>query len=469
MDLEQQIRPETSFRISPRLIQSTRILALSSVELSQAIEQEMNENPALEVEQLPGCPNCGMTLNDGRCLNCSRPRRDDTQLDSASTWDREDGMYGSSRRSNAGDDEDFDPVAHAAEAETLTEALLSGLRPLLKAEDQPLGDYLVGNLDDRGFLAVSLPQVAAAFQVPVERVEGVLHALQSLEPPGIGARNLQECLLLQLRALAEQGEPQPLAERIIRDDHLREIAQRRWSEVASAAGCRISDVKEAWIFIKQRLTPFPANGFHPAVESARPQALRPDVIIRHSLSGAFEVEVIEAARYELKINDTYLAYYAPQLRSQVSPEDRAHIRDHVVRARFFIDCIRQRWETLRQIAECLVECQREFLEKGVRFLMPLTRSELALKLGLHESTISRATAGKYVLLPDGQTIAFEDFFDASLRIKDAMREILSQERSTGPLSDQHIAERLREHDFFIARRTVAKYRDALGVLPSRYR
>jgi RNA polymerase sigma-54 factor len=471
MDLEQQIRPELTVRISPKLIASTKILALSSQELAQTIQHEILENPALEVEENTQCPTCGGPLDDGRCANCARQTEGaDGKVDEVSDWDAERySDYVSGRAANA--DDEYDPLARVTAEESLSDMLLLSLQAQLPQCDYPIAEYLVGNLDERGYLGVRVEDAARALGVAAERVLRVLALLQTLEPAGIGARDLRECMALQLRALAESGIANPAASAIVERNMLKPLAERRWQDVATALGHSVDDIKAGWKFIKERLSPHPANGYQSHSAAVQARSFKPDVIIRRTQSGAFEVEVIESVRFDLRINGSYrsLCTNVDGLAGQLSAEDRAHIKEHVAKARFFIDCVRQRWETLRQITTCLIEYQREFLEKGVRYLRPLTRSELADMVGLHESTISRATAEKYVLLPNGRAISFDDFFDASLGIKDTMRELIGEETEQAPLSDQHIAEKLAERDFHIARRTVAKYRDALGILPSRYR
>jgi RNA polymerase sigma-54 factor len=471
MDLEQQVRPEFSVRISPKLIASTKILALSSQELAQTIQNELLENPALEVEESSQCPTCGGPLEEGRCSTCARQTDSGpTTVDEASDWDAERyGEYTSSR--GMVDDDDYDPLARITSEESLNDMLLASLAAQIPDADFPIAEYLVGNLDDRGYLSVQVDDAARALSVTKERVQTVLAALQTLEPAGVGARDLRECLALQLTALAENGIANPVASAIVERNMLKAMAERRWQEIASALGGSVAEVKDGCKFIKERLNPHPANGYQSNAAATQARSFKPDVIIRRSQSGGYDVEVIESVRFDLRINSSYrsLCTNVDGMAVQLSPEDRTHIKEHVAKARFFIDCVRQRWETLRQITTCLVNYQSEFLEKGVRSLKPLTRSELADMVGLHESTISRATAEKYVLLPNGRAISYDDFFDASLGIKDTMRELIGDETEQSPLSDQHIAEKLAERHLHIARRTVAKYRDALGILPSRYR
>jgi RNA polymerase sigma-54 factor len=213
--------------------------------------------------------------------------------------------------------------------------------------------------------------------------------------------------------------------------------------------------------------------------------IRPDVVIRKTASG-FEAEVVEMRRFTFGMNGMYQSLYQQSRAHQVNHDGlngrngaqgaahlddsgKQHVREYVSRTRFFIACMRQRWDTLSTIANALIHFQSEFLEYGIRALKPLTRGQLAEHVGLHESTVSRATANKYVLLPEGRTIAFDDFFDASLAAKDYLRELIVEEESAQPLSDEDLADRLAEKGIHLARRTVAKYRESMGILPSRLR
>jgi RNA polymerase sigma-54 factor len=224
------------------------------------------------------------------------------------------------------------------------------------------------------------------------------------------------------------------------------------------------------------------------------------VVIRRTEEGGFEAEVVERRRYRLSLNALYLRLYqqakahAPSPSSSsassaassrssaasssssgcpeplaLSEPERQHVRQYAARARFFVECVTQRWDTLLTISQALIEHQHAFLEQGVRGLRPLTRGELAVAVGLHESTVSRATANKYVLLPSGRTVPFDDFFDGSLAAKEALLEVIATEQGTKPYSDEELARRLGQQGLPLARRTVAKYREALGILPSRFR
>ncbi len=277
-------------------------------------------------------------------------------------------------------------------------------------------------------------------------------------------------MLIQLRWFREQGHPQPLAEQVV-DRHLQAIAERRFVEIGRDLGTTSTHVRRAWDFIKANLNPYPAHaaigGMVLAGGNARGATalVRPDVIIRRTEHG-FEAEVVEGRRYQFHISQSYHSAVGTP---KITDAERQHIRKYVSQAQFFIDCVQQRWVTLKKIADALIDVQYDFLDKGVRYLVPLTRSELALYVSLHEATISRATNDKYVLLPDGRTISFDDFFNASLRAKDTLRELIESEDSRHPLSDEDLAALLTQRGMPVARRTVAKYRESLKILPSRLR
>jgi RNA polymerase sigma-54 factor len=471
--------PQQSLNISAKLIESIRILQCSAEELEQSIAQELAEDPAFEVEELEQCLRCGTPLTNSTCPNCDpdpSPAEAATgeTLGDLAEWDE----YREAQAldlSIPSDDEDYDPLNFVRAGDTLQEHLLVQLGALIPWEDQPIAEYLIGNLDSHGFVTVDVREAAEALEVPVERVERVLAALQSLEPAGIGARDLRECLLIQLRAFRERGMPYPLAERLVKE-YLDELGEHHFLEIGRQLSVTSTQVKRAWRFIKANLNPFPAHAFDDellpgaSASSSAAQAVlvKPDVVVRRTANG-FEAEVIEERRFHFAVHPAYQALSSNGRAKQMSEDERQHVRHYASRARFFIECVRQRWETLRHISEALIELQCGFLDKGVRYLRPLTRGELAERVGLHESTVSRATANKYVLLPTGRTIPFDDFFDSSLATKDTLRELIESEDPHRPLSDEDLSALLSERGLPIARRTVAKYREAMRILPSRFR
>jgi RNA polymerase sigma-54 factor len=481
MTLDQLQLPTTSqsLNISAKLIASIKVLQYSSEELEQAVAQELTENPALELEEVLQCVRCGTPLRAGVCPLCERGDQStlDGLLDLAN-WDD----YGELRglAASASDDDTYNPLDFVRSGGSLNEYLMRQLGASLNDSDMFIAEYLIGSLDSHGYVTVTAEEAAETLRVPEWRVLRVLSALQAMDPPGIGARDLRECLLIQVRVFEERGEAPAIVRGLI-EGHLRELGEHRFAEIAREMGVASTEVKRAWQFIRTNLNPFPAHAFGagdvPGLGltngAERGVIIRPDVVIRR-VDGGFEAEVIERRRFRFGVNSVYRDLYLQSKAHKVAPEElgesgRQHIRQYVTRARFFMACMRQRWETLSTIANALIEFQYDFLDKGVRYLRPLTRGELAEHVDLHESTVSRATANKFVLLPEGRTIPFDDFFDGSLAAKDVLRELISAENPTRPLSDEDLAALLNQRGLHLARRTVAKYREALGILPSRLR
>jgi RNA polymerase sigma-54 factor len=467
--------------ISAKLIASITMLQYSAQELEEAIARELEENPALEVEEVIQCQRCGTNLRSGLCPRCEQyaePPGDGRG--EVAGWDE----YGDLRGATAvNDDGDYDPLELVCSGATLYEYLLRQLGATVSDEDYPIVEFLIGSLNAHGYLTISAEEVAEELSVPCERVEAALALLQSLDPPGIGARDLGECLCLQLSHLSAREEVSPLAARLVAE-YMRELGERRFAEIAREIGATAPEVMRAWQFIRSNLNPYPTHAFESGdvpgqgltLPAERSMVVRPDVVIRKTANG-FEAEVVEMRRFNFSMSGVYRTLYRQSRSRQESNESSAcldeagkrHVREYVTRTRFFMSCMRQRWETLSTISNALIHFQTEFLEQGVRYLKPLTRGQLAEHVGLHESTVSRATAGKYVLLPEGRTIAFDDFFDASLAAKDYLRELIAEEKATRPFSDEALAGRLDEMGIHLARRTVAKYRESLGILPSRLR
>ncbi|MEO7002125.1 MAG: RNA polymerase factor sigma-54 [Ktedonobacterales bacterium] len=493
MYLEQSQFPshQQSLTISAKLIASIKVLQYSSEELEQAIAQELRENPALELDESMQCPHCGAVLAGGVCSTCERLRDGDTAGDGGdglndgrnelATWDDlAPDLHDARNLATTADDDRYDPLDFVHTSASLHETLLRQLGAMLDDEHYRIAEYLIGSLDSHGYVTVAIAEAAEALRVSEEHVTQALALLQTLDPPGIGARDVRECLLIQLRAFEEHGAAPPLTHTLV-DHYLRELGAHHFVEIAHALGATSAQVKAAWQFIKVNLNPYPAHAFEVdgagglglASDNTISAVVRPDVVIRRTLQG-FEAEVVEQRRYRFAMNPLYHSLYQEGRAHRIAPAalgdaGRQHVRQYVTRTRFFIDCMRQRWETLNAIANALIEFQYNFLDKGARHLRPLTRGELAAHIGLHESTVSRATANKYVLLPEGRVVPFDDFFDGSLAAKDILRELIAAENPQKPFSDEDLTGLLNERGLLLARRTVAKYREVLGILPSRLR
>ncbi|HEU4327650.1 MAG TPA: RNA polymerase factor sigma-54 [Roseiflexaceae bacterium] len=448
--------PQQQMKASPALIALNNMLVLSTLELQQLVQQELEENPALEQMESDEslCSRCGRPMSGMTCIYCLH---EDMRLAEA---EREDS-------SGVPADDEFDPLLAIAAPVSLQESLQRDLHIALPQSEHFIADYLLGSLDEQGFLEGDIEEIATVLRTETERVETVLHRLQDLGPAGVGARNVQECLLIQIERLERTGVTNPHI-RIIVAEHWLDLGEHRYGAIAQTLGISYDDVVRARDFMRQYLRPFPLERAADGVSLSDTTFLSPDVIIRNE-GERLVVEVIESRRFYLRLSPLYqdLARAVSDGQQQVSDDEREHLRTFVSRARLFLTNMRQRRETIRRIAEFLIDRQEGFLRHGVRHLAPLTRAEVAAAIGVHESTVSRATANKYVQIPTQEIVPFSHFFTASLSVKDVIQELISNEKT--PLTDQEIVEILRDRGFDVARRTVAKYRAQLGILPSTLR
>jgi RNA polymerase sigma-54 factor len=466
IELSQQIQPVVTVKVTPKQIAANYILQMSAVQLQEAIAQELDENPALEMNELPTCPICGSPVAGAYCTDCM-PRKaegeEGARLVSADDLPAEGGRL-------RDDDDEFDPIARAEADFTLEDHLTWNLHALLPSRLHGVADHVIGALDDNGFLTETDAEIAAETNMSVDDVHQVLAAMRGLEPIGIGSRSITESLLAQIEFLREQGETAvpDHAEAVVRD-HLADLGERRFREIAAHIGAGQREVIAVWEFVKSNLNPYPTAAFTAAVSGEGARTLvRPDVLIR-DIDGELVVEVVESRRFSLHVAPIY-SNLSAKLRSEETTEDeKQHVRQYVGRAKFFIDNINRRRATIQRIAECLVERQRDYLVNGVQHLVPLTRAEVGDLIGMHESTVSRATAEKYVMIPSGEVVPFSHFFTASLGVKDQIKRMIEAEDPQHPLSDQEIADSLLADGIVLARRTVAKYRDELQILPARLR
>lgn len=444
---DMSMMPEMGMRVTPALLNLAQLLSLPSMDLQQLVQQELADNPALdEVETYEqACTRCGSLVIDGLCVNCASS---DAVGDSPAT-----------RR-----EEEIDPLLFVAAPRSLSETLLGDLYASLPVEDHPIALALVGNLDDRGFLADEIEILADMLGVPLERVQLVLQRLRDLGPPGIATRDTQECLLVQIDMLEAQGVTCPHARAIVKD-HFDDLGAGRFKQIARQLRISADEVDAARTFIRRHLWPFPAQAAMPDVAPPQRTRYRTADIAIILRDESFVVEVLHSPRRVLRLNPLYqdLARKA----SSLPDDERAHVQEYIARARVFLTNLRQRESTLQRIGEAIVVRQEQFLLHGVRHLAPMTRAEIALELGVHESTVSRATADKTALLPNGTLLPMSEFFVAARGVQDVLRELITQEPR--PLSDDELARLLGEQGYPIARRTVAKYRDLMKIPPSHLR
>jgi RNA polymerase sigma-54 factor len=455
MSMGMDMLPQQQMKASPALIALNNMLVLSTIELQQLVQQELEENPALDqIESEDSlCSRCGRPLSGATCIYCLH---EDLKLAEA---ERDDAA--------APTDDEFDPLLAIAAPISLRENLRRDLHISLLDSEHPIADYLVDSLDEQGFLDGQIEEIAGVLHVAPERVAYVLQRLQELGPAGVGARNVQECLLIQIDRIALRAISNPHIRAIV-SDYWSDLGEHRYGAIAHALGISYDEVVAARDFVRQYLRPFPLEGAGEHSSPMETAFLVPDMIIREE-GEHLVVEVVESRRFFLRLNPLYqeLAQAITQRQQDLSNEERDHLNTFVTRARLFLTNLRQRRETIRRIGEFLIERQEAFLRHGVRHLAPLTRAEVAAAINVHESTVSRATANKYVQVPSREIVPFSHFFTASLSIKDLISELIANESS--PLTDQEIVETLHQRGFDVARRTVAKYRGQLGILPSTLR
>jgi RNA polymerase sigma-54 factor len=456
MSMGMNLLPQQQMKASPALIALNNMLVLSTQDLQQLVQAELEENPALDqIESEEAlCSRCGRPLSGATCIYCLH---EDLKLAES---DRDDAAA-------APTDDDFDPLLAVAAPTSLHESVQRDLHVSLPAADHQIADYLVGSLDEHGFLDGNIPEIATMLNTTPEHIEQVLLKLQEFGPAGLGARNVQECLLIQLNRLELRGISNPHLHSIV-TDYWFDLGEHRYGAIAQALGISYEDVVAARDFMRQHLRPFPLERAGENANTSDTSYLTPDVIIREE-SGNLVAEVVESRRFYLRLNPLYQELAQAMLRGQqdISHEEREHLSTFVSRARLFLTNLRQRRETIRRIAEYLIERQEPFLRHGVRHLSPLTRAEVAAAIGVHESTVSRATANKYVQVPNKEIVPFSHFFTASLSIKDVIHELIANESTA--LTDQDIVEILKGRGIAVARRTVTKYRGQLGILPSTLR
>lgn len=485
-EYSQEMRPW----VSPSLIEANYILSLSQQELQQVIAAEMDANPALEMDERPTCPVCNSILDGSYCPTCLTKQTPVEATESLEAYDDYSDQT-TTPVATRDDTGDFDPMALIASDAPVPAQILADARTLLDETEYAIAEYIVESLDERGFLTVSPEEIAELLGIPVEHIRAVIEVVQDVAPIGVGAHDLKECLLLQAAYLQHSGQDVPDAVVRIIDSHLTEFGTHKYGVIAKDLGISVDEIDAARDFIRNQLNPYPlqsvtAKSWRSPTDSS---FVAPDAVILIK-NDELVVEIIDSKYFHLKMNSMYeqlagqygrrrggsaakqaaaseaTAAHAPE----ASDEDKTHVRQYTNRAKLFMSNIHQRRDTLLRISQCICELQENFLRGGVRELRPLTRAIVAQQVGVHESTVSRATANKYVMLPNRKVIPFSDFFTPSLSTKDIIKELIERESRKGePLTDRRICELLLQQGVRIARRTVAKYRAELGILPSTMR
>ncbi|WP_462115569.1 RNA polymerase factor sigma-54 [Lysobacter xanthus] len=448
--------------MTPQLQQAIRLLQLSSAELEAELSEAVESNPLLEWDDAPDV----IALPEA-AIDVDAPDRFEESWSDGDLDGWAEGAGGAA----SGSDDNTNLAEQVAEPETLHDHLLwqlhlSGLSP----RDRMIGVALIEAISDDGYLREPVDAIAATLDpVPdTDEVLMVLHAIQHFDPVGVGARSVAEALCVQLSALDADTPGRALAQRICHD-HLERLPKLGAAGLAIELGAEVDDV-ECAIALLLSLDPRPGAQLG---DVAPESYVTPDVTIWRQ-RGAWRVALADQGRPRLRIHRGYEA-----LIPQTSTADASYLRTHLQEARWLLRNVEARGETLLRVARCLVQRQSAFLESGGGALLPLTLREVAAELGLHESTVSRAIARKYARTPRG-TLALRAFFASSVgggtaeetssaAVQAMIRQLVAAENPRKPLSDARLAESLQGAGVPVARRTVAKYREALGIPSSQDR
>ncbi|MFL6545618.1 MAG: RNA polymerase factor sigma-54 [Candidatus Udaeobacter sp.] len=457
--------------LSPQLQQSLMILQTPLLELRNLVQQEMETNPVLE--ELPDLP----APDEPSEAEASAEENFDNEFQKLANLDEEwrdymaqSASYGAagSRGSREAQDKRqffFDSIPVQ---ETLHQNLIGQLnQSLLSATDRKAAELIVGNIDDNGFLQSTPEEMALNSGIPKEDFEKMLALIQTFYPAGVGAHDLRECLLIQLR---RAGKERSLEYKVV-SEHMEDLGRRRFPEIARRMGISVDDVQKAADNIA-RLNPRPGQVF-----AAAPQNyVLPDLVVE-KVDGEYQITLNNEQIPHLRISNLYKDIIASG--DAQSSEVKNYIRDKIRSGKFLIRSIHQRQQTIFNIAQQIVLRQRDFLEHGPSHLKPMRMGEVADAVGVHETTVSRAVSGKYMATPQG-VFEMKYFFTSgyqtatgdslsNISVKEAILDLVKHENGSAPLSDHEMVEILGERGIPIARRTVAKYRDELNILPSHMR
>jgi RNA polymerase sigma-54 factor len=486
--------------LAPQLQQSLALLQAPTLELKALVEQELQQNPVLEEIaspelELPEIPLTELGDNSDATAKADPAERvDDTpDVPTEADLDKADAVP------NDDFQEEFDklvqmdqewrdhfsqtnaPIRQTTEDEerrqfmfdsltagtSLAQTLMDQVRESdLNEEQRAIGELIIGNIDDYGYLKTPVEELATATNLPLDKVSEVLKSIQTFDPPGVGARDLRECLMLQLERAGKQNS---IEYRIVRD-FMEALGKRRIPEIARGTGCDVEDVQEALSNIG-RLEPRPGRSFLPDTD----QYVLPEVFVQKN-GDDFVVTTNDEHIPHLRISNIYKDLMA---QGENGAEVKNYIREKIRAGKFLIKSLHQRQQTILNIGKEITKRQREFMEKGVAYLKPMTMAQVAEVVGVHETTVSRAVSAKYIQTPQGM-FEMKFFFTAGLQtasgtgvsntsVKDMIAEIFKAENPSKPLSDQEVVKMLTEKGITIARRTVAKYRDELNILPSNLR
>ncbi|MEO8206090.1 MAG: RNA polymerase factor sigma-54 [Chthoniobacterales bacterium] len=443
--------------LSPQMRQSLAILQAPVVELLQMVQQELQNNPVLEEE----------LVSPSEEMDEDLPEETDETTSVQDEW--REWMVQSPAESDSSEAEER--RRHFLESQTvsitLQEHLLNQLSTSsLDAGLRTVGESIIGNLNDDGFLLASPEEIAFQFHLEPEAVRKVLREIQSFDPSGVAAADLRDSLLIQLRG---QGKKDSLEYRVV-ENYLEELGRKKFPDIARKLKVDVQKIQHAAEMIAL-LDPRPGRNF-----SSQPDQIVQADLIAERLGKGWQVVLNDRDIPRIRISNTY----KDLLSTSGNPADlRAYLRDKIQDGKFFMRCIQQRQQTLLDVGRTIIERQQDFLEKGPSYLQPMTMTDVSKTVGVHDTTVSRAVAGKYISTPHG-LFELKSFFTSGYStaegetisnkgVKGMIEDMVNAENPHQPLSDQEIVALLGEKGIPIARRTINKYREQLGILPSNLR
>ena len=460
-----QFRLGQQLTMTPQLQQAVRLLQLSTLELNTEIQQALESNLMLEADEAqessPEGENAQPEFPDDSALS-KEVIPEELPVDAEWSSIYEPTAY----RNAAPSDEDYDMMASTAAITTLRDHLRwQTCLASFDARQQAVAEAIIDGINDKGYFTGDLEDLAAGFEekdVTTELAQAVLETIQTFDPAGVGARDLQECLLIQLRQLPPTTPLKSRALRIV-SDHFEALSNRNPALLKLRSGLDNEELKQAIELVRQ-CSPYPGENF----SSDDSQYVTPDVIVRKH-NGRWLVEANPETLPKLRIN----SYYSSLIKRGDQSHDNQMMRDHLQEARWLLKSLHSRQETLLRVAHRIIEHQKAFLEHGPEAMKPLVMREIAEELELHESTISRAATNKYMLTPQG-VFEFKYFFSShvgsvdgdnhsSTAIRARIRKMIQDEQSGKPLSDNKITALLKQEGISVARRTVAKYRESMSI------
>ncbi len=477
LELRQSLKLSQKLVMTPQLRQAIKLLQLGRLELTDALQAEIEQNPMLEevppiLEQPvnPDALSAEENLFQAEAPITDRVKGDDPASVAEVNWEdysnNFDADFSFAHETPAADaPSQFDFISATPGLDSYLQWQLTHLE--LTEQDLELAHFIVGNLDGHGFLEASIEDICQHCHCTEEEAEGVLRLVQSLDPPGIAARDIRESLLLQLDRLDYYDA---LPYRIV-EDHMNLLESRNYAQLARETGAPLKKINEA-VAIIQELTPYPGNEF----SNEQTNYVIPDVYI-YQIDGEFIIQLNDDGLPQLQVSSEYMQLL--KQKNALNPDARGYLRENKRNAEWFIKSIEQRQRTIHKVMESLLKFQRDFFEKGPGAMRPLILRDVAEDIGMHESTVSRVTSNKYVHTPQG-IYELKYFFSTAVAtsdgdtvaaeaIKNRIRQLISHENTAKPLSDNRLSELLAEENITVARRTVAKYRDQLRILPVKHR